>query len=57
MKKFKEWMEIREMMGSVGALVSCKDLKNKSFQVQGALSDRKCARKSRMLKMKFNGDK
>lgn len=42
--KFKEWMNIREMMGSVGSIVSCKDLKNKNFQVQGSLSNLRCGR-------------
>lgn len=45
--KFKEWMKIREMMGSVGSIVSCRDLKNKNFQVQGALSNLKCGRRKR----------
>lgn len=56
--KFIEWIKIREMMGSVGSIVSCKDLNNPNFQVQGALSNLGCNRKkSKILKMKFKGDK
>lgn len=44
-----------EMMGSVGSIVSCKDLSNPNFQIQGALSNLKCKRKNnKILKMKFN---
>lgn len=39
-------MAIREMMGSVASIVSCKDLKNRNFQVQGALSNLKCGRRN-----------
>ena len=44
---FKEWMRMEEMMGSVGSIVSCKDLKNKGFQVQGALSDLRCHKRGK----------
>lgn len=33
------------MMGSVGSIVSCKDLNNKNFQIQGALSNLGCVKK------------
>lgn len=60
--KFKEWLKnnsLQEMMGSVGSIVSCKDLNNKNFQVQGALSNYKCKNKkdSKILDMKFNEKK
>lgn len=48
--KFGEWLKSRmlgEMMGSVGAIVSCKDLNNKNFKIQGALSDLRCGRRRR----------
>lgn len=52
MKTFKQYLEI---MGSVGSIVSCKDLENPNFQVQGALSNLGCKRKNKkILKMKFN---
>ena len=51
---FKQWLE---MMGSVGAIVSCRDLKNPNFQIQGALSDMKCRKKEKTLKMRFGGRK
>lgn len=58
MKSFREWLGDRlrnEMMGSVGSIVSCKDLKNPNFQVQGAASNMKCGKKKeKMLKMRFN---
>jgi hypothetical protein len=50
--KFKEWIKIREMMGSVGSIVSCKDLSNKNFQVQGALSNLKCRKRKKKKKKK-----
>ena len=56
--KFAKWIEIREMMGSVGSIVSCRDLDNPNFQVQGALSNLGCGKKwskrNKILKMKFN---
>ena len=54
MKTFKQYLE---MMGSVGYIVSCKDLKNPNFQVQGSLSNLGCNRKTKLLKMKFKGEK
>lgn len=55
--KFSEWLnnkKINEMMGSVGSIVSCKDLNNPNFQIQGALSNMKCKqRKPKILKMRF----
>lgn len=51
---FKQWLE---MMGSVGAIVSCKDLNNPNFQIQGALSDMKCRKKEKTLRMRFGGVK
>jgi len=48
--KFSEWLNkraVNEMMGSVGALVSCKDLDSKDFQIQGSLSNLKCKRKKK----------
>lgn len=45
---FSEWIKlrnIREMMGSVGSIVSCKDLNNKNFQIQGSLSNLKCKKR------------
>lgn len=39
------------MMGSVNSIVSCKDLNNKNFIVQGALSNLKC-KKKKPLKFK-----
>lgn len=54
--KFSEWIKLREMMGSVGAIVSCKDCNNASFQIQGALCSQ-CGKKNRTLKMRFNKDK
>lgn len=51
MKNFKQFIE---MMGAVDSIVSCKDLKNPNFQVQGALSNLGCKRKNKILKMKFN---
>lgn len=57
--KFKEWLskfELNEMMGSVGAIVSCKDLNHPNFQIQGALSNLKCKKKKipKVQMMKFN---
>ena len=57
--KFKDWLEqieLSEMGGSVNAIVSCKDLNNPNFQVQGALSNLKCkkTKKPKILKMTFN---
>jgi hypothetical protein len=53
--KFKKWIKLKEMMGSVGSIVSCKDLNNPNFQVQGAVSNLKCKnKKDKILKMKFN---
>ena len=34
-------------MGSVNSIVSCKDLKNKNFQVQGALSNLNCKKQNK----------
>lgn len=48
--KFKEWLK-NEMMGSVGSIVSCKDLNNPNFQIQGSLSNLGC-RKHRKKKHK-----
>lgn len=48
--KFSKWLEnklIKEMMGSVSSIVSCRDLKNPNFQVQGALSNLKCKKKKK----------
>lgn len=33
------------MMGSVGSMVSCKDINNKNFQIQGALSNLGCGKR------------
>lgn len=52
--QFKKWLE---MMGSVGAIVTCKDLKNQNFQIQGALSNMKCKKKEKIKKMIFGGEK
>lgn len=51
-----KFIEFLEMMGSVGSIVSCKDLDNPKFQVQGALSNLNCKnkKKNKILKMKFN---
>jgi hypothetical protein len=56
MKTFFEFIKLKEMMGSVASIVSCKDLNNYNFQVQGALSNLNCKRKkkNKTLKMKFN---
>lgn len=57
MKSFREWLGGRiknEMMGSVGSIVSCGDLKNKNFQIQGSLSNLKCGKKEKTLKMRLN---
>jgi hypothetical protein len=51
---FKQWLE---MMGSVGSIVSCKDLRNKDFQIQGALSNLKCPKKEKTQKMSFGAKK
>lgn len=53
MKTFKQYLE---MMGSVGSIVSCKDLNNPNFQVQGALSNLQCKKNKdkKILKMSFN---
>lgn len=45
---FKQWLA-NEMMGSVMSIVSCKDLKNKNFQIQGALSNLKCKKNKKWL--------
>ncbi len=47
------------MVGSVSSIVSCKDLENKNFQVQGALSNLDCKKekkknKTKIKKMKFS---
>jgi len=44
---FSEFVQIKEMMGSVGAIVSCKDKHNPNFQVQGSLSNLDCKRKKK----------
>lgn len=46
MKKFIEWLT--EMAGT-DAIVSCKDLKNPNFQIQGAMSDLNCKNKKRKI--------
>jgi hypothetical protein len=52
MKTFKKYLEI---MGGVDSIVSCKDLRNPNFQVQGSLSNLGCRRKKeKTLRMKFN---
>lgn len=51
---FKQWLE---MMGSVGAIVHCKDLKNQNFQIQGALSNLRCKKKEKVQKMSFGAEK
>lgn len=43
--KFLEWMRLKEMMGSVSSIVSCKDCRSKDFTVQGAYCSR-CGKKS-----------
>ena len=54
---FVEWIKSRklnEMMGSVASIVSCRDRKNKDFQIQGALSDHpECMRRPKTKKMRF----
>lgn len=54
MLNFKDWL-LKEMMGSVGAIVGCKDLNNPNFQIQGALSNLKCKnkKKTKIKKMVF----
>jgi len=57
--KFKKWLEnrqLKEMMGSVGSIVSCKDFNNPNFQIQGSGSNLGCKnnKKNKILKMKFN---
>lgn len=55
--KFSDWLKnkkLDEMMGSVGSIVSCRDLKDNNFQVQGALSDLRCRKKEKTRKMRFN---
>lgn len=55
MDGFRKWIsKIEEMTGSAGSIVSCGDLKNKDFQIQGALSDLKCRKKEKTSKMRFN---
>jgi hypothetical protein len=57
MAAFADWIKnrkINEMMGSVGSIVSCRDLKNKNFQIQGSLSNMGCKKKEKTLKMRFN---
>lgn len=59
--EFKNWLteiELNEMMGSVNAIVSCKDLNHPNFQIQGALSNLNCKKKQKpkMLTMKFNDE-
>lgn len=58
MMRFADWLKYRllnEMMGSVGSVVSCGDLKNKDFQVQGALSNLGCGRKKRKKRRRRHG--
>jgi hypothetical protein len=45
---FKEY--IYEMMGSVGSIVSCKDLNNPNFQIQGSLSNLDCKKSKKAKK-------
>lgn len=53
-RKFKlTFTKYLEMMGSVASIVSCKDLKNPNFQVQGSLSNLKCKKKEKLKKMNF----
>ena len=40
-------------MGSVSSIVSCKDLENKNFQVQGALSNLDCKKEKKKNKTKI----
>lgn len=58
MKTFIDWLKnINEMMGSVGSIVSCRDLDNPNFQIQGSLSNLNCKRKNnKILKMKFKNE-
>lgn len=54
---FIKWIKIKEMMGSVGSIVSCKDINNPNFQIQGALSNLGCGKKrkgKKILTMKFS---
>lgn len=53
---FKEWL-IKEMMGSVTALVGCKDLNNPNFQIQGAMSDKKCKNVIKIPKISYSKKK
>lgn len=46
---FKQWLE---MGGAVDSIVSCKDLKNPNFQVQGALSNLNCHKKKKPVQLK-----
>lgn len=39
--KFQKWLKLKEM-ASFSSIVSCKDLKNPNFQVQGSLSNLDC---------------
>lgn len=52
MKTFQEWLV--EMAGT-GAIVSCKDLNNPNFQIQGSLSNLNCKNK-KTLKIPYTTD-
>lgn len=39
---FSEYVRLKEMMGSVGSIVTCDDINNPNFQIQGSLSNLKC---------------
>lgn len=44
---FKKWLE---MGGAVNSIVSCKDMNNPNFQIQGALSNLKCKKRKKETK-------
>lgn len=46
MKRFVQWLN--EMAGT-DAIVSCKDLKNPNFQIQGSLSNLNCKKKEQKI--------
>jgi hypothetical protein len=44
---FSKFFKLKEMMGSVASIVSCDDLKNPDFQIQGSLSNLKCKKRKK----------
>jgi hypothetical protein len=46
-KGFSEYVKLKETMGSVGSIVTCDDVNNPNFQIQGSLSNLNCKKRKK----------